>query len=401
MYRISTGLRQQGWENVLRMEANTRDIFSDLEGVYSDEKKSLPNGIVVNVTLKPGEHQRTLPFLEDLGNTGVEGEVPMLTNETDQSTKHVTVYSNDVANAVNTEKYGIHAHDKKAYNLLKMVQPQLSKWHKQRKGRYFREALLQRYSRNLTVAPISMTQHWAPNILVKNVDMTAQPAYDSTLATYTEQIGDALELAGTTSAAQWDVTYLESIILWASGGWDSSKIIEPLNIDGRDMWVVTVPSRQAAVLKNPTAANSIAGLEIDAAVQKSMNNAFKQYLGNYGPLILVEDPLAPVLARGGSDGSWTLTAYYKDVGNADTRASATGTLFDVGFVLGKGALCKATHEEMHFEEEATNYGKIVGVGAFAGYGVQAISYDEDAATDTSIKTPGYGVLLGYRGAYTA
>ena len=401
MYRISTGLKQQGWENVLRMEANTRDIFSDLEGVYSDEKKSMPNGIVVNVTLNPGEHQRTLPFLEDLSNDGVEGEVPQIGNETDQSTKHVTVYSNDVSNAVNTEKYGIHAHDKKAYNLLKMVQPQLSKWHKQRKGKYFRQALLQRYSGNLVQSPISATQHWAPNILIKNVDMTAQPVYDSTLATYTENIGDAMELAGTTSAAQWDVTYLESIIMWASGGWDSSKIIEPLQIDGRDMWVVTVPSRQAATLKNPTVRNTLAGLEIDAAVQKSMNNAFKQYLGNYGPLILVEDPNAPVLARGGADASWTLTPTYKDVGNVDDRASASGTLFDVGFVLGKGALCLTKHEEMHFEEEATNYGKIVGVGAFAGYGVQALSYDEDSATDTSIKTPGYGVLLGYRGAYIA
>lgn len=401
MYRISTGLKQEGWENVLRMEANTRDIFSDLEGVYSDEKKMMPNGIFIKVQLKPGEHQRTLGFLEDLSGSGVEGEVPQAGNEEDQSTKHLTVYSNDVSNAVNTEKYGIHAHDKKAYALLPKVQPQLSKWHKQRKGRYYREGLLQRYSRNLTRSPISATQHWASNILIKNVDMTAQPVYDSTLATYTEAIGDAMELAGTTSAAQWDVNYLESIILWASGGWDSSKIIEPLDIDGRDMWVVTVPSRQAAVLKNPTVAKSLAGLEIDAAVQKSMNNAFKQYLGNYGPLILVEDPLAPVLARGGADGAWTLTAYYKDAGNTDARASATGTLFDVGYVLGKGAGIVASHEEMHFEEEATNYGKIVGVGAFAGYGIQAAVYDEDSVTDTSFKTPGYGVLLGYRGAYVA
>jgi hypothetical protein len=398
MYRISTGLKQQGYENLLRMEANTRDIFSDLEGVYSDEKKALPNGIAVNIRLAPGEHQRTLPFLQDLDNDGVEGEVPQLGNETDQSTKHVTVYSNDVSNAVNTERYGIHAHDKKAYALLKAVQPQLSKWHKQRKGRYYREALLQRYSRNLTQSPISLTQHWAPNILVKNVDMTAQPVYDSTLATYTENLGDVMELAGTTSAAQWDVNYLEAIIMWASGGWDASKIIEPLKIDGRDMWVVTVPSRQAAVLKNPTAANSIAGLEIDAGVQKAVRNG---YLGNYGPLVLVEDPNAPVLARGGSNGSWTLTAYYKDVGNVDARASASGTLFDVGFVLGKGAVCVTTHEEMHFEEEATNYGKIVGVGAFAGYGIQALVYDEDSVTDTSQKTPGYGVLLGYRGAMVA
>ncbi|MHA1972415.1 MAG: hypothetical protein ACTSW1_05470 [Candidatus Hodarchaeales archaeon] len=390
MLRIGgTPLEQQSWDNVLRMESMTRDVYQDFEGTFSDDKKTVPDGIGMKVKLAPSAHFHTVGFLKNLSGSGVTGRDQQINQEIDQQLKELNVYANDVSQAVNTERYGIDAHDKKAYKILEAVQPQLSLWHKEIKGKYIREGLLERYSVNNTVAPISQTKRWNENFFVKGVTLSAQPVYDSTNATYESNISAAGVTGG--ASAAWDVPFLNALIYQIT----TVKKIKPMD-NGR--YVVTVPSRQAIGLKDPSASDSIAGLFKDSHLVEAASNAYKWYLGSYGPMDLYEDPRAPVI----DDNSANLSALYQGAGDDDDRDSGTGTVYDVGFVHGKGSYVVAEYEMLHFEEEIQNYKKIVGVGAFAGYGVTRTVFDDvGSESDTSAINQSSMAIMARRQTITA
>jgi len=366
-----TPLQQESWDNMLRMESMTRDIYEDFEGTFSDNKQALPSGIIANVKLAPSKNKHTVGLLKNVSGAGVTGTGTQLGQEKDQEVKEMTIYANDVSQALNTERYGLNAHDKEAYRILEAVQPQLSRWHKEIRGKYIREALLERYSINLTVAPTSQVKRWNENIFIKGVTFAAQPAYDSTNADYETNI-TAAATAGT--GGQWDVTFLNALNHWIT----AIKKLEPME-NGR--YAVSVPARQAMFLKDPGATNSIAGLFKDSHVVEAGTNAYKWYLGSYGEMDLYEDPRSPVANVNGA----ALSSFYKGAGDDDDRYTAGGgTDYDVGFVHGKGSVFIPTFDMLHFEEELQNYAKVVGVGAFAGYGVNRTVFDDvGSETDTS------------------
>jgi len=367
----------------------TRDVYQDFEGTFSDDKKTVPDGIGMKVKLAPSAHFHTVGFLKNLSGSGVTGRDQQINQEIDQQLKELNVYANDVSQAVNTERYGIDAHDKKAYKILEAVQPQLSLWHKEIKGKYIREGLLERYSVNNTVAPISQTKRWNENFFVKGVTLSAQPVYDSTNATYESNISAAGVTGG--ASAAWDVPFLNALIYQIT----TVKKIKPMD-NGR--YVVTVPSRQAIGLKDPSASDSIAGLFKDSHLVEAASNAYKWYLGSYGPMDLYEDPRAPVI----DDNSANLSALYQGAGDDDDRDSGTGTVYDVGFVHGKGSYVVAEYEMLHFEEEIQNYKKIVGVGAFAGYGVTRTVFDDvGSESDTSAINQSSMAIMARRQTITA
>lgn len=390
MLRIAgTILQQRSWDSILRSESLTRDVYQDFQGTFSDDKKMLPNGIMAIVALSAGANNHTIGLLKNLSGAGVTGQEEQLGEETDQELLEQQIFSNDVSNAVNTETYGIDAHDKSAYRILARVQPQLSLWHKEIKGKYIREALLEKYSSNLTVAPTSLTQGFNENILIKGVALSAQPAYDSTPATYIANISTALGLAG--AGDQWDVHFLSVLNHWVT----AVKKIEPMD-NGR--YIVTVPSRQALILRDVASSGSVANFFRDSHVAEAATNAYRWYLGSFGELDLYEDPRAPVVGDNGG----VLTAGYKGAGSDDTRVGLAGVLFDVSFVHGKAAVWVAQHEQMHFEEEIQNYRKVVGVGAFAGYGVNRNVYDDLVTpTDSSLINQNSAAIFARRSTITA
>lgn len=372
MLRIAGSvLQQRSWDNLLRSESLTRDVYQDFQGTFADDKKTLPDGIIANVNLSAGANNHTVGLLRNLSGEGTTGRTEQLGREIDQELKELQVYSNDVSQAVNTETYGIDAHDKEAYRILQRVQPQLSLWHKEIKGKYIREALLERYSANLLVAPTSLTKRWNENIIIKGVAFSAQPVYDSTNATYESNISTAAATAAATD--QWDLHFLVALEYWIT----AIKMLEPMD-NGR--YVVTVPARQAVKLRDASATGSVANIYRDSHIQEAATNAYRSYLGSYGVMDLFLDPRAPVVY----DNAGNITAFYKGAGRDDDRASGVGTAYDVSFVHGKAAAFCPQHEQMHFEEEIQNYRKVVGVGAFAGYGINRTVYDDiGAESDTS------------------
>jgi len=397
MYRPTTNLQQKRWDTKAVMETSVIDVLSDYSGNYDGKKRSMPNAVVIKFDLK-GKRAGVMTMLKKISGAGVTGRDVLIGNEQDQDTREQLVVANDVAQAIGTEQYGIDANEKSPYGLLPMVQPQLTDWMKEIRGQYMRQAALQKYSVNLTVAPHSLTQAWNENILVKNVVMTSaaandQPDYQNSAsaAAYLEEIGDALNAAGTTAASNWDVRFLNRMIYWAT----VVKKIEPLD-NGK--YLVLVPSRQATLLKDPQATTSIAGLFINSNVLEFSNVGKDQYLGDFGPLMLFEDPRAPIVKMTGADGSWALTAYYKGAGDDDDRAGVTGSVYDAGFLFGKGAIIEGEYESAHFEDELQNYGKIKGIGIAAGFGFQRSVWLNDSTSETRTKTINQSSMVLFAGA---
>lgn len=405
MYRPTTNLQQKRWDTKAVMETAVIDILSDYSGIYDGKKRTVPNAVVVKFDLK-GKRAGVMTMLKKISGSGVTGRDVLLGNEQDQDTREQLIMANDVAQAIGTEQYGIDANEKSPYGLLPMVQPQLTDWLKEIRGQYMRQALLQKYSVNLTVAPHSLTQVWNENILVKNVALltdvantaNVQPDYQSaaSAAVYLEMVGDAITSAGSTAAANWDVRFLNRIIYWAT----VVKKIEPMD-NGK--YVVLVPSKQASLLKDPQSTTSIPGLFINSNVMEFANVGSSQYLGDFGPLMLFEDPRAPIVKRGGSNGSWTLTAYYKGAGDDDDRLGVTGDVYDVGFLCGKMSLIEGEYEAPHFEDELQNYGKIKGIGIAAGFGFQRSVWLNDSTSETRTKTINQSsmALLAFSSTLTA
>lgn len=396
MYRPTTTLQQRFWDSKLRMEAVLADPFQMFEGSYNDQKKAIPNGIKMHVNLK-GKRSAVIGLLKRLSGAGVTGRDTLIGNEVDQDTRELIVYANELRHAVNAEMYGIDANEKSPYKLLEAIQPSLSFWLAEMKGKYIREAIVEKYSVNLTVAPISATKAINENVLVKNVALASQPAYGASAAAFLENIGDALTAAGVTSAAQWDVTFLSRIQYWAT----VVKKIQPLD-NGR--FVVMVPSRQAAFLKDPQNTESLFGVHREASmVELAKKWSVDQYLGSYGMLDMFEDPRNPVADLGGSNGSWTVAFKYKGAGDDDDRTSTSGVVFDVGMILGKGAVIETEYEPPHFEDEVQDYNMIKGIGIATGFGFQRTVFFNDATSETRASTINQysGILLAYGGTLTA
>ena len=384
MFRLSTAQLAQSYDRKLQMESVLPDPLEDFKGNFDIETGKVPNGHTMYVDMK-GQRQRTLLVSRPISG-GIQGRTAQIGNEVDHDALEMLCYANDFSNAILTETYGVDANEKSFYNFLDKVQPQLSLWHGEKRGRYKREALLERYSNNLTVAPISKTARWNENIYVVNAG-TNQPTYSTVNAEYEEEIGDAITTAGITSAATLSVAVLNRLRYWAQ----VTKKLEPMD-NGR--YILLVPSRQALPLIDPSSSTSIAGVFKDSTVAEAAMNSYNCYLGTWGKIFdIFEDPRAPVADLTGSSGTYGLAAAYKDPGTTDARASTSGTVCDVGFILGKGALIEAEYEPLHFKDEDQNYKKIKGVGAFHGAGWTRRVYDASASPTTTYVQQSSGIFL--------
>jgi len=347
----------KGHDTKTRLEANTADIYSKLSGNMQDTKKSLPDGITNVVKFAPGETSRVFSILKNYSGSPKLGREQLLGTGIDQELKELKVFANQVSKVFTGERWGYDAHEKEYLKLLEKIQPQGSKYMSEIRGMYAREALLERYASNLLVAPTSQTKRWNENILFKNLSLSSQPAYSNTNATYETNISNAGTTAGAT--ADWDQDFLDAMISWAI-----EKNIEPMD-DG--MYVVTCPSRQAIALRR-----SLRDTYKDSNYAEASKNAFTGYLGDYAnKLKIYEDFRSPVVG----DSAGNITAYYKGAGDTDDRISASGTLYDVGFLHGKGALTKAYYEDVHWEIEETEFRKYLEWCVTEGCGYQRTVFD--------------------------
>lgn len=391
---LSAALTKQAWDLTLQQESATGDIFSDNSGIYDDEVKAVPNAVVMKVKSETGTTKKTLGMLSRLSGAGLQGDADLRGNEDVQATREITIYGNEWFNGLPTEAYGLKKVNQEPYAIYPKANAQLGLWAKETTGLKFRQALCefrdasQTDAAGATTYGLGLASRQHPNLIVgaSTLATTGLATYDSTAADYAENIGDKIA-AVTTSALSINIlNKLEQIVA-------ADCEIEPVSINGKDMWIVLVPSRQKAALRTPGTGTLFETLK-DADVRGENNRAIKNVLGAYGNLLLVEDMRAPVVTITGSNGSWGQTYSYKGAGQSDARAAAGATVLDVAMILGKGALMDYEVEAIHFETEVQKYGRKIGIGAFCTRGMTRSDFDVlSAPTDSTIRNQSSALLL--------
>ena len=372
----------------LRDEVLMDDPFEALATpvVYTDEPKTIPDACMVKVTAPTGTFTKAITTLKALSGDGVEGREQQLGNEDVQSMRTLNVYANNFSKAVNVERYGIDAKEMDAYSIRDRVRPQLTRWGKEVMGRYKREAICELFSSNLVKAPTSVTQGLNANIFYVGVNDPV--AYSSNPATYATNVVNAKP--GTPDATnRLSQAALNELIEKIQ----IQRNIEGVEMGGKTRWVLMVPTRQKKYILSPATGGNSSFYDTlkDGDVRGMNNRLLKHVIGEYGPLLMIEDPRSPIATVNGG-----VSFAYKGPGDTEDRDfTASNNNFDVAILMGKGAIYEYTMEEMHFEDELQDYKKNQGIGSFCTKGWRVGQFDSPQAdqTDTTILAKSCALLL--------
>jgi len=392
-----------GFDKTLRARATIKDIFVNLQGLFDRTEQTIPNAIYMKVDgTSPGTNNVTitmkLPLIEPavLGNTRLTG------NEEEPSTKAATIYRNNYKKAVVVEDYGVRKLDQQDYGLYKKHIKDLGLWASQFEGYEIRHALLERYSSNLAVGDTSAScvPEWHPHMYVQGATDAQQPTYSTDLTTYTNNIVGAIVNASdasfTASAAQAMTFRMMNKL--AEKALDEK--IFPLQIGGNDAYILTVSTLQAQIFSDPLWSANTGGavwVGYNRLSEKTQNwynvlGCFKSSIGV--DIYVVVDHKCPTVRPGGSAGAYTLVAGYMKPGDVDDRNRSNAVTRDVGFLLGKTALCKWEPEPLHFVKQDDDYFRVMGHGIAGVRGIQQVHFDQQTPAAGSMEYYGsIGVIF--------
>src|SRR5690606_15269768 len=85
-------LVQETWDANLRRQSLPADIFGELVGIYSEELRMLPDGIMMRLPFKKGVYRHTIVLLMALSGAGVNGRTDQENQEESQVLKYFTAY---------------------------------------------------------------------------------------------------------------------------------------------------------------------------------------------------------------------------------------------------------------------------------------------------------------------
>jgi hypothetical protein len=393
---VEDGLKVRALEKKLQVESVLDDIFEDLGGgvIGSGERKAIPDAIFLKLSSGPtGTREITVPFLMALSGAPTIGPKTPIGAEVQQTLKYAKFKYEEYSFAVSSEEWGTLANDMSAYGVFKEIQPQISKYMRELHGERIREALLLTHCSVLTGAtsPIE-TAHWNKNWFIANTAVGSQPVYDSTTADFTEKIADVMEAAGSGTLgvdANISLNYLRALEYYAT----NYLRIDPVMVGGKKTYIVLLPSTQVQRL-TANSSGQLGDIYTSMVRSNADEMAYTGVLGRVGCLLLVEDQRYPTITKGGADGSWTLTPNFLKPGDVDNRVkSPAATNWDIGFLLGKGAVAEMEVKGLHFETEAQHYGRDLGTGAFGESGISLVEYDVDAASQTDATRENFGSIV--------
>jgi len=388
--QINANLVRQYWNTKLYQESLLRDIFSSLRTQFDHTSNiDIPSGALTmefNTEANNGYRTQTLGFSNALRATPREGDLQLQIGfEETLREKSMDAYYNEFSHAVSLYNYGIHfssGTEPMGVN-MDLATKKLGAYMEELAGLYYRQALLQRFSRNLTRSPVGVTQSWNSNWYVKNVSDANQPAYNTTLQTHTDNIATALIAAGTGANANLDARYLTALHHRIT-----TQRWEPLDIGGGKNFILTIPSAQKFHILDLDRSDSTASGYFVPTHRWPDKERYMfpegAALGKWLNIYLVEDERAPTLTISGSAAPFTLTPGYVHPGNVDERDTSVGAR-DVGFLLGKAPLVDMYPVKLHHKYDDYNYEKWAGKGAFGERGVQLRQYDDVTPTNTSLE----------------
>lgn len=429
----ATALRMTAWDKKLREDSTLDDVFNRLTDVVDVRmsKVEIPNSIFMQFET-PATENHSLTFsmstpFKKAFRMGTSED--MLGYEEDFDLLHLTVRYNEIKKSVAMKGWGIDFNDLSWTGVYASITPKFLKAYGELRGRRIREALMLTYAEELTKAPVSAVQQFNSNIFIPNLAVGSMPVWDVTAVTKTDGAADALGLYPSRTYGGNATTYVESIatqMLAASGVGATSKAyltvenlvdlelyvrvkirLNPLQIGKRSGYIFVIPSEVAAYLASPAFAGSMGSYWVNYADLQGEEQSIPGMLGRFRSLWFVEDERAPTLTVSGSTGVYTLQPGFCQHGGNDDRnanpwSATSGSLnyvFEVGFVLGAGALAEWLVNDIQYAKEGTEYGKLLGKGSFMNAGIQLARFDKDTPDDAANSaSTGLGKTIIQRGS---
>ena len=365
------------WERKLREESVPEDPINSLRGVHSTEKRvTVTNEIFIDLQGGFGDTERyhRMVLQKRLSGPMIEGSLANpVGQEEDLRQKIFDIYATDIFHAVSIQEYGIEAKTKDYWQIFEEINPLEAVYQQEYDGKYMREALLERYSQNLTAAPHFLAQEFSPNIAIAGMHYLNWPAFNVNPATWSNTIGQALVTVGVGAQAAATIRFIKQAELYAS----TVKIIEPVKIGGAERYIVLLPSPQADYLKDPILQGNLGAVWRDVSSLTKEEMMYPGVIGRIGRCLIVEDPRYPTLVVGGTAGGFSLTPQYRLAGRDPWSDPRTHTLEtrQVGYLLGKASIAKWQMESMKWRYEFEQYKKFGGKGVSQTVGYCMVQWD--------------------------
>jgi len=383
----------QIFETEVRNESLPADVFDFYTSLYpvSEDPPPIPDSIYLKLSASSNSARTvTVPMLKELAEDPTEGSNnDQLGNEERQSEKRFHMHYTDQSHAVVGQEYGILGRDAIPYKKFEQIGPQLGRYFKQLNGRMRRQATLEGIGYNLMQQPTNLNTRWNPNMFICGLNNTDQPSYSTNAQTWTNRIANAIQSAGTAAAnanSALNISFLLDLQEWAS------EFIEPIDLGGREGYIVLLPSPQCTWFRNPTNLKSLGDLWVSyTAIPDKGKMFYPDLIGDVGKLRLIEDNRYPTLTVGGTGDHHTLTARYRGMGRKGVQSDPrdkTNHSKQVGGLYGRGALCEWRPEDFHYKYHMDNYGKIYGKGMFTSVGIERVEFDYSTSNTNNVPAAG-------------
>lgn len=397
---VDTGLKYEAINRKLQIESTLDSVFVDLgaDVVFTGKKVSIPDAIVVTISSEKGARTQVMPIENPLAGPGRGGtDEPQQGYERQRTLEYMKIYYNEYSNGVLGETFGVNYNDFQILNYYAGEQPALSKWFKEDLDKQYHEAALETYSWVLEKTGTSLTQTYNSNVYVANTEYANQPTYSDTPATFRTNMNTAFDAADTGTNgvnANIDLDFLLGLSYYA----ENEKRIKPVSIGGQPSYVVLLPAPQYHKLLQ-TNSGQLGEVWTKVTALSDEEQKFSGIVGRVMNLVLIKDPRYPTIECTADYGNNTHSVIYAEPGNYDLRNKtvynvSSNAAWDVGFLLGAGAIIDWLVTPLHFGMEQTEYGKKYGKAAFAERGVQLGNvYDTDTASNLNRKNFGSMALL--------
>lgn len=394
---VDTALTYEAINRKLQIEATFDSVFSDVgsDVSFCGKKISIPENVIMRVSSEKGARSQVMPIENPLTGPGRFGtDQAQMGYERQRTLQFMKIYYNEYSQGVIGERWGMNYNDLQIFQYFAGEQPALSKWFAEDEDKQYHEALLETYSYVLEGAGTALTQTYNSNIYVANTEFGSMPAYSYTPATYRTNINTALAAADTGTNgvnANLDLDQLIYIDYYAQ----NYKKLKCVMVGGQKTLICLLPVNQLAKLEAALNSNVFTNKADLTPAEQNFNGV----IGRVGSLLIIKDQRYPTVTCTNSYGDNTHTVEYVEPGNDDNRNksaynSASNAAWDIGFVLGQGAIVDWTVTPLHFEMEETDYGKVYGKSAFAERGIQLGNvWDTDTASNQNIKNFGSMTLF--------
>jgi hypothetical protein len=380
-----TGLLEHLINNKAYLETVKADpIFANknlIKTISATDGMSVPamDQFFINVTPKnTAVRDITLAFINALDMDPIEGNNQFITHEGTFGMKFTKCYANDWAGGVTLQKFGIDARELRNYGLNESAKKLLYQWRQEILGYYAREALVQRYSHNLTATPLSLPQAYNKNWWFPSLTDAQQPAYHATAASHATLIGAAAVAAGMNAVLT--PSYFLELIDWLAG-----QYIMGVNINGKTMYGMLTAPREIRRLRDTAVSGSFGYMMKESGAVKNVNDLIPSAeLVVAEKIILIPDDRISTMTLSGNASAYTLTFGYDKAGRTTSKTSgvstagaSTAVYFYNNIILGAGSLMWYEPEKVHEETQPDEYKQYEGDALFQAIGYQTPLWNDD------------------------